>query len=108
MSQLGTQQRYLNRELALDQSSITRLPASVILMRPTKRLSALVVSCCAIASPARTRPVSILWVKRRATSCSRGFRPRRLLTDGAAGLGCRPPYVALVSSHAAMLAAASP
>jgi hypothetical protein len=34
---------------------------SVILMRPTKRLSA--VSCCAIANPARTRPVSVPRVK---------------------------------------------
>jgi hypothetical protein len=46
-----------------DQSSITRLPASMILMRPTKRRSGLVVSSCAIASPARTRPASVPRVK---------------------------------------------
>jgi hypothetical protein len=34
-----------------DRSSITRLPASVILMRPTKRLSVLTVPRGAIASP---------------------------------------------------------
>jgi hypothetical protein len=44
-----------------DQSSITRLPASVILMRPTKGLSS--ASCCAIANPALTKPASVPRVK---------------------------------------------
>jgi hypothetical protein len=52
---------------ALDQSSITRLPTSVILMRPpTERLSALTVPRCAVvASPARTRPASARRVRPR-------------------------------------------